>query len=67
MDTAASAHIAGGDALLFTSLWIPSAMLLPIGAAALLHRYVEVPVQQWGRALAHRGDRYGVTTIGVKS
>jgi peptidoglycan/LPS O-acetylase OafA/YrhL len=49
------AEFARGDAVLFTSLWLPGAIVLPIGAAALLHRYVETPMLRWGRALAHRG------------
>ena len=44
-----------GDPALFTALWLPLAALLPLGAAAWLHRYVETPASRWGRALAHRG------------
>jgi peptidoglycan/LPS O-acetylase OafA/YrhL len=61
------AWFASGDAILFTSLWVPAAVLLPIGVAALLHRYLETPALRWGRALAHRGDAHCVTTIGVRS
>jgi peptidoglycan/LPS O-acetylase OafA/YrhL len=51
----------------FDAVWLPAAVALPIGAAALLHRYVETPAQQWGRALARRGNRLGVTTVGAGS
>jgi peptidoglycan/LPS O-acetylase OafA/YrhL len=43
--------------MLFTVLWLPTAVVLPIAAAALLHRFVEAPAQRWRRTLAHRGDR----------
>jgi len=54
------------DKAAFTVVWIPSALLVPIGVAALLHRYVEMPALRWGRALAHRGIRYGVNTISIR-
>ena len=54
------AWLAAGDAVTFTSVWVPASLLLPIGAAALLHRYVESPVQRHGRALARRGTSYAV-------
>jgi peptidoglycan/LPS O-acetylase OafA/YrhL len=40
---------AAGDGVVFTLLWLPAATLLPIGAAALLHRLVELPAQRRGR------------------
>jgi peptidoglycan/LPS O-acetylase OafA/YrhL len=52
------AWLAAGNAILFTSVWLPASLLFPIGAAALLHRYVELPAQKRGRQLAHRGTRY---------
>ena len=52
-----------GDGVVFTVLWLPAALLIPIGAAALLHRYVETPAQRWGRTLAHRDARYGEATM----
>jgi peptidoglycan/LPS O-acetylase OafA/YrhL len=58
---------ARGDSLVFTAVWVPAAVLLPLGVAALLHRHVETPAQRWGRALTLPGARYGVTTIGVRS
>jgi peptidoglycan/LPS O-acetylase OafA/YrhL len=62
----ALAWVARGDGMLFTLLWLPAAILLPIAAAALLHRHVETPAQRWGRKLAHRGDRGVVTPIGAR-
>jgi peptidoglycan/LPS O-acetylase OafA/YrhL len=56
----ALAWFAAGNAMLFTSVWLPASLLVPIAAAALLHRYVEVPAQKRGRQLAHRGTRYAV-------
>ena len=54
------AWFAAGNAILFTSIWLPASLLIPIGAAALLHRYVELPAQKRGRRLAHRGTSYAV-------
>ncbi len=45
------AWLAGGDARLFTALWVPTALVLPILAAAWLHRVVEAPALRAGRAL----------------
>jgi len=44
------APLAAGDALLFTALWLPAAILAPIGLAWWLHRAVELPAQRWGKA-----------------
>ena len=46
------ATLAGGDAALFTALWIPGAVVLPILAAWWLHGWVEVPAQRYGRSMA---------------
>ena len=46
--------LAGGNAATFALLWIPLAIGLPIVAAAALHRYLEVPAQRWGQAIAQR-------------
>jgi peptidoglycan/LPS O-acetylase OafA/YrhL len=43
------ARMAHGDAGLFTLLWLPAAALLPVGAAALAHRYLETPGMRLGR------------------
>ena len=54
------AWFAAGDPLMFTALWLPASLLIPMGAAVLLHRYVETPAQRWGKALARRGAHYAV-------
>jgi len=59
------APIADGNPVVFNAIWIPGALLIPVGAAALLHRYVETPGLRWGRTRAHRGDRYGVPAVGA--
>jgi len=41
-----------GDGVLFTILWLPLAILLPIGVAAGLHVWVEGPALRRGRAMA---------------
>jgi peptidoglycan/LPS O-acetylase OafA/YrhL len=42
---------ARGDGALFTLLWVPSAILLPLGFAWLLHKRVEQPALRAGRRL----------------
>jgi peptidoglycan/LPS O-acetylase OafA/YrhL len=61
------ARFTAGNAILFTWLWVPMAILIPIGVAALLHRYLEVPVIGWGRVSARGGAVHSATTIGVRS
>ncbi len=56
----ALAWLAEADAALFTALWIPVACLVPIGAAALLHRWVERPALRAGRILADRARTGGL-------
>jgi peptidoglycan/LPS O-acetylase OafA/YrhL len=46
------AALVGGDAALFTALWIPSAVVLPLLASWWLHERIEVPAQRQGRVLA---------------
>jgi peptidoglycan/LPS O-acetylase OafA/YrhL len=41
--------LAGGNAALFGALWLPSAVVLPVAAAAWLHYRVEIPAMRWGR------------------
>ena len=48
------AWAAAGNGTLFTVFWLPGAILLPLAVAAWLHRVLEVPAQQWGRARAMR-------------
>ena len=38
-----------GQPLMFTALWVPLAIAVPILAAWALHVHVEVPGQRWGR------------------
>jgi peptidoglycan/LPS O-acetylase OafA/YrhL len=45
---------ADGNGALFTALWIPLAVGLPILAAALLHVYLEAPALRRGRGIARR-------------
>ena len=47
-------RVADGDATLFTLLWVPAAIGLPILAAVWLHRYLEAPALRWGRSVAER-------------
>jgi peptidoglycan/LPS O-acetylase OafA/YrhL len=55
------ARIAPGDPMTFNAVWLPAAVLIPIGVAALLHRYVETPALRWGRAHAHDATSHGAT------
>jgi peptidoglycan/LPS O-acetylase OafA/YrhL len=50
--------ITQGNANLFTAVWVPAAILLPLGAAAWLHRHVERPAQRQGRLLARVQRRF---------
>jgi peptidoglycan/LPS O-acetylase OafA/YrhL len=50
----ALSRFADGDGILFTALWLPVAIGVPILAAALLHRYVETPALRRGREIAKR-------------
>jgi peptidoglycan/LPS O-acetylase OafA/YrhL len=45
-------RFADGDGALFTVLWVPSALLLPILVAIWLHVYVEQPALRRGRLVA---------------
>jgi peptidoglycan/LPS O-acetylase OafA/YrhL len=46
------AQVAGGRATIFTLLWVPTAVLIPLLAAWWLHRCIEVPMLRRGRVLA---------------
>lgn len=46
------AYLVGGNARLFTALWIPAALGLPVLVAAWLHRTVEAPALRFGRNAA---------------
>ena len=41
-----------GHAVLFTTLWLPGAVVLPIVASWWLHERIEVPAQRYGRGVA---------------
>lgn len=49
------ASLMQGNATLFTAIWIPGSIILPVLAAWLLHQWLEVPALRAGRALARRG------------
>lgn len=49
------ASLVQGDAALFTAVWIPGAVVLPILAAWWLHAWIEAPALRWGRNAARRG------------
>jgi peptidoglycan/LPS O-acetylase OafA/YrhL len=46
------AVLVDGDARLFTALWIPGAIALPLLASWWLHEWIEVPAQRHGRGIA---------------
>ena len=48
------ASMTGGDAALFTALWLPAAVTLPLLAAWWLHVWIEAPALRRGRAIARR-------------
>jgi peptidoglycan/LPS O-acetylase OafA/YrhL len=52
MLAACLSSLADGNATLFTALWLPGAILLPILASNWLHDHLEVPALRWGRAVA---------------
>ncbi|WP_428485775.1 acyltransferase family protein [Rhodopila sp.] len=45
-------RLADGDPVVFTALWLPSAIVLPILLSAWLHTHVEMPALRWGRGAA---------------
>jgi hypothetical protein len=48
----AVSRMVDGDGVLFTFLWVPLTILLPIGVAAGLNAWIEVPALRWGHAMA---------------
>jgi peptidoglycan/LPS O-acetylase OafA/YrhL len=46
------AMLVHGDAALFTMIWIPGAVVLPILVSWWLHEWVELPGQRYGRGVA---------------
>lgn len=57
-----------GNGAWFTVVWLPGGILLPLGLAAVLHRWVERPAHRWGRswarALQTRRDLAGTHRAG---
>ena len=45
------APLCGGNARAFTILWLPAALIAPVLAAALMHRFLETPALRWGKRL----------------
>jgi peptidoglycan/LPS O-acetylase OafA/YrhL len=58
--------VARGDPALYTTLWLPLAILLPIGVAAWLHVSLEMPALRLGRALAARAETGGAWFGGAR-
>jgi peptidoglycan/LPS O-acetylase OafA/YrhL len=54
---AALSRLAGNNAALFTVLWVPVAIGLPVLAAVWLHTNLEAPALRWGRTAAARMAR----------
>ncbi|HEX4173319.1 MAG TPA: acyltransferase, partial [Acetobacteraceae bacterium] len=48
------ASLMQGNAALFTAIWIPGSITLPVLAAWLLHQWIEVPALRAGMALARQ-------------
>jgi peptidoglycan/LPS O-acetylase OafA/YrhL len=48
------AAVAAGNGRLFTALWLPGAVLLPLLLSAGLHAWIEVPALRWGRKYARK-------------
>ena len=48
------ARLTAGDAHVFTWLFVPSAILLPVALAAWLHHAIEIPALVWARSFARR-------------
>jgi peptidoglycan/LPS O-acetylase OafA/YrhL len=48
------ASVAGNDAVLFTAIWLPAAIGLPVLLSVWLHTRLELPAQNAGRRIAQR-------------
>jgi peptidoglycan/LPS O-acetylase OafA/YrhL len=59
--SAAISSYADSNGLLFTLLWIPASIGLPLLASGWIHARLEAPALQWGRAVAQRQLRYRAT------
>jgi peptidoglycan/LPS O-acetylase OafA/YrhL len=60
----ALAGAAGGDAAWFSAVWVPGALLLPLGLAWLLHIGIEVPAMRRFHSGARIADGGVVATRG---
>jgi peptidoglycan/LPS O-acetylase OafA/YrhL len=58
--------VAGGNAMLFTLVWIPLAIGLPLLAAIWLHKHVEMPALRWGRSLAAAENTTGARRLAAE-
>lgn len=56
-------RFAEGDGWLFTVLWVPLAIGLPVVAAMWLHTCLEVPALRWGRDVAWRFSGRAAVTV----
>jgi hypothetical protein len=46
------ARLAGQNGVVFSVLWIPLAIGIPLAVSAALHAWLEKPALRWGRAIA---------------
>jgi peptidoglycan/LPS O-acetylase OafA/YrhL len=58
--------VAGGNAMLFTLVWIPLAIGLPLLTAIWLHKHVEMPALRWGRSLAAAENTTGARRLAAE-
>ena len=61
------AALARGNGALFTTLWLPGAMLLPLAAAWLLHVTIEQPALRLSQPAAPRRTQPDTSTISASS
>jgi peptidoglycan/LPS O-acetylase OafA/YrhL len=61
------AAVVGGDSMLFTALWLPGAVLLPLLLSAGLHAWIEVPALRWGRAYARKADLVAARSLALSA
>jgi peptidoglycan/LPS O-acetylase OafA/YrhL len=57
-------RMVAGNATMFSVLWLPSAIALPVLAAAWLHTHVEMPGIRWGRFTADALARTSLKVVG---
>lgn len=55
--------VASGNGTLFTMLWLPGAVLLPLLLSAGLHVWIEVPALRWGRGYARKVRNAAVLSL----